>query len=211
MNVRDLVLAAIAGGGYPVLFGVTTISAIGVPLPMTFVLIGAGSLIAQGEMNLWWVLILTSIGAVLGDQIGYGLARWGGRRLAHKLGRKYKIGEASLKKAEVISKKWGGSGVFFSRWLITPLGPWLNVTSGISEYPWRRFLLWSGLGEILWVALYVLLGKYFSDRVQALSETLGNLSWLILGLFVSCALGWTLWTYLRVKDPGGRRVSHGSG
>jgi membrane protein DedA with SNARE-associated domain len=162
-------------------------------------------------MNLWWVLVLASIGAVLGDQIGYGLARWGGRRLAHKLGRMNRVGEASLKKAEAVSRKWGGTGVFFSRWLVTPLGPWLNVTSGISEYPWRRFLLWSGLGEILWVALYVLLGKLFSDRVQALSETLGNLTWVILGFFASCVLGWTLWTYLRAKDPGGRRASHGFG
>ncbi|MGA2222201.1 MAG: DedA family protein [Verrucomicrobiia bacterium] len=211
MNVRDPLLAALAVSGYPVLFGVTAISSVGVPFPMTFMLIGAGSLVAQEEMNLWWVLVLASGGAVLGDQIGYGLARWGGRRLAHKLGRKYKVGEASLKKAEAVSKKWGGTGVFFSRWLVTPLGPWLNVTYGITEYPWHRFLLWSVLGEVLWVAPYVLLGKLFSDRVQALSETLGNLTWVIIGLLASFALGWTLWTYLRAKGPGGHHASHGSG
>ena len=200
MNVRDFVLTGIMDGGYPVLFGATAISAIGVPLPITFVLVGAGSLIAQGEMNLWCVLVLMSGGAILGDQIGYGLSRWGGRRLVRRLGRMSKAGETCFKKAEAISCKWGGAGVFFSRWLVTPLAPWLNVTSGMSRYPWRRFLLWSGVGEILWVIIYVLLGKFFNDRVQVLSETLGNLTWVILGLFVSCALGWTLWNRLRATD-----------
>ncbi len=199
MNVRDPVLAALAISGYPVLFGVTTVSSVGVPFPMMFMLIGAGSLVAQGEMKLWWVLVLASAGAILGDQIGYGLARWGGRRLARRLGRMSKVGGATLKKAEGISRKWGGTGVFFSRWLVTPLGPWLNVTYGISEYPWHRFLLWSVLGEILWVVLYVLLGKIFSYQVQALSEILGDMAWVIIGLFASLALGWTLWTYLRPK------------
>jgi len=200
MNVRDFVLTGIMDGGYPVLFGATVISAIGVPLPITFVLVGAGSLIAQGEMNLWCVLVLMSGGAILGDQIGYGLSRWGGRRLVRRLGRMSKAGETCFKKAEVISCKWGGAVVFFSRWLVTPLAPWLNITSGMSRYPWRRFLLWSGVGEILWVIIYVLLGKFFNDRVQVLSETLGNLTWVILGLFVSCALGWTLWNRLRATD-----------
>jgi len=200
MNVRDFVLTGIMDGGYPVLFGATAISAIGVPLPITFVLVGAGSLIAQGEMNLWCVLVLMSGGAILGDQIGYGLSRWGGRRLVRRLGRMSKAGETCFKKAEAISCKWGGAGVFFSRWLVTPLAPWLNVTSGMSRYPWRRFLLWSGVGEILWVIIYVLLGKFFNDRVQVLSETLGNLTWVILGLFVSCALGRALWNRLRATD-----------
>jgi membrane protein DedA with SNARE-associated domain len=111
-----------------------------------------------------------------------------------------------LKKAEAVSKKWGGTGVFFSRWLVTPLGPWLNVTYGITEYPWHQFLLWSVLGEVLWVVLYVLLGKIFSYRVQAWSEMLGNLAWVILGLLASIALGWTLWTYLRPKQRAGRRA-----
>jgi len=204
MNLRDPVLAALAISGYPVLFGVTTVSSVGVPFPMMFMLIGAGSLVAQGEMKLWWVLVLASIGAILGDQIGYGLARWGGRRLARKPGRMSKVRGAALKKAEAASMKWGGTGVFFSRWLITPLGPWLNVTYGISEYPWHRFLLWSVLGEILWVVLYVLLGKIFSYQVLALTEILGDMAWVIIGLFVSLALGWTLWTYLRPKKHVGR-------
>ena len=47
------------------------------------------------------------------------------------------------------------------------------------------FLIWDVLGETLWVVIYVLLGKFFSGRVQALLDILGNLSWVIVGLIVA--------------------------
>jgi membrane protein DedA with SNARE-associated domain len=106
-------------------------------------------------------------------------------------------GAENIKKAEALSKKFGGSGIFFSRWLITELGPWLNVTSGIAKYPWRRFIFWDVLGEVLWVLLYVMLGYVFSDRVQYIAEILGNLAWAILGFVVALILGWKLFRYMR--------------
>jgi len=110
------------------------------------------------------VLTVASAGSVLGDQIGYGLGRWGGR-LAEGFSRKLG-GEEKLKSAEAFAKRWGGTGIFFSRWLVTPLGPWLNLTSGMAAYSWPRFVFWDVIGEVLWVVLYVMLGELFSDRVQ---------------------------------------------
>jgi membrane protein DedA with SNARE-associated domain len=164
-------------------------------------LIVAGSFCDQGEMNLWWVIGLASGEAIAGDQIGYGLGRWGGTKLALRVAGKFSSGEDKLRKAEAFCRKWGGAGVFFSRWLITPLGPWINITSGITGYSWYRFLFWDALGEVLWVVLYVGLGKIFSDRVQALNEALGNLTWVILGLLAAAILGWKLLKYLRAGEP----------
>jgi membrane-associated protein len=80
---------------------------------------------------------------------------------------------------------------------VTELGPWLNVTSGIAGYPWRRFIFWDVLGEVLWVVLYVMLGYVFSDRVQYIAEILGNLAWAILALIAALILGWKLFRYFR--------------
>jgi membrane-associated protein len=196
MGLIDQLLAALLLYGQPALFGVILIAAVGVPLPVNLMLVAAGSFVEQGEMKLWLVVIVASMAAVLGDQIGYGVARWGGRRvvarISHKIG-----GEDKIRKVEALAKKWGGPGIFFSRWLVTSLGPWLNVTSGIAEYPWRRFTLWVVLGNMLWVVLYVMLGYIFSDRVQAIAEVLGYLAWIILGLFVEVILGWKILQYLR--------------
>jgi len=159
-------------------------------------LVAAGSFAKQGEMRLLPVIVAGSLAAILGDQIGYGISRWGGRRLIDRITRRLG-GAEKVRKAEALSKKWGGPGIFFSRWLITELGPWLNVSSGISGYPWRRFIFWDVLGEVLWVSLYVMLGYVFSDRVQYIAEILGNLAWAILAFIVAIILGWKLFRYFR--------------
>ena len=199
MSLTDQLLAALSLYGLPVLFGVLVIGCAGLPLPSSLLLVAAGSFTQFGAMKLWQVIAVASAGSVLGDQIGYGLGRWGGRvaeQFSRRLG-----GEEKIKRAEEFARRWGGTGIFFSRWLVTPLGPWLNLTSGMAAYSWPRFLLWDVLGEVLWVCLYVMLGKLFSDRVQALTEILGNLAWAVAGLVLAVILGWQLAKYFRAAKP----------
>ncbi|HEY2973910.1 MAG TPA: DedA family protein [Pyrinomonadaceae bacterium] len=197
MSISDQVLAALLVYGLPGLFGVILICSVGIPFPISLMLVAAGSFVEQGEMKLWQVIAVASVAAVLGDQIAYGLSRWGGRRLINRISRK--IGaEANIKQAEALTKQWSGAGIFLSRWLVTAFGPWVNVASGIAAYPWRRFLLWDVLGEVLWVILYVGIGYAFSNRVQTIAEILSNLSWVIVGLIVTVILGWKL---MRIYAP----------
>jgi membrane-associated protein len=194
MSITDQLLEAVLLYGLPVLFGVIMLASVGMPFPVSLTLVAAGSFAKQGEMKLVPVLIAASIAAILGDQIGYGLSRWGGRRLINRITRRLG-GAAKIKRAEALSKRWGGPGIFFSRWLVTAPGPWLNVTSGIAGYPWRRFIFWDVLGQVLWVVLYVMLGYIFSDRVQYIAEILGDLAWAILALIAALILGWQLFRY----------------
>ena len=198
MSITDQLLAALSQYGLPMLFGVTAIAAVGVPLPISLMLVAAGSFVELGEMKLWQVIVVAGGAAVLGDQVGYALGRWGGQRLLARLKRR-KDGEAKVAQAQRFAKRWGGAGIFFSRWLLTPLGPWLNLTSGIAAYPWSRFLCWDVLGELLWVIAYVMLGQFFSDRIQALVEILGNLGWVIVGLIATLILSLQLLRYLRPR------------
>ena len=138
MSFTDQLLAGLLVHGVVLLFAVVAIAAVGVPLPVSLMLVAAGSFAKQGEMSLLPVIVAGTLAAVLGDQIGYGLSCWGGRGLMARISRRIG-GENKIRKAEALSRKWGGFGIFFSRWLVTELGPWVNVTSGISGYPWRRF------------------------------------------------------------------------
>ena len=195
----DQLLGLITLYGVPALFGMLAIGSAGVPLPNTLMLLAVGSFVAQGELTLWHVLVAGSVGAIIGDQVGYIVGRFGGRRLVRRITDKVG-GTANVKRSEEYMKRWGGYAIFFTRWLVGPLGFWINLSSGIAEYPWRRFIVWDILGEILWVCLYVSLGWYFSDRVQYLADLLGDLTWVIVGLLASTYLGWRLLKYFR--SPG---------
>lgn len=177
--------------GLPALFGIMIFTAAGMPFPSSLTLIVMGSLVAQGELSFWPVVLSGAAGAVIGDQIGYAAERFGGRPLLGAITRR--IGGADkVDKAEAFSRKWAGLGVFLSRWLVGPLGPWVNLTSGLSEYSWPRFLAIDVAGELIWLLIYVSLGRMFSDQVQAIADVLGNLTWVIGGLLVASVLGWKL-------------------
>jgi len=187
--MREQILAALSQYGSPALFAVVTIAAVGVPLPITLLLIVTGSLISQGVMNFWWAIGLAGAGSVIGDQIGYGIGRWGGNELVDRFTRLLG-GPERLEKAQSTARRWGGPGIFFSRWLVTPLGPWVNLASGLAGYPWMRFFVWDALGEFLGTLIYVGLGKAFSDRVLALDAMLSDLTWAIVALLAVVLLGW---------------------
>jgi membrane-associated protein len=197
--LSDQILEWLALYGLPAYFLILVISSAGIPFPITLMLVVTGSFVQQGEMVLWQVLLLGTAGAVIGDQIGYGIGRWGGRRLVNRITKRFG-GADNIERAENFSRKWGASGIFFSRWLITPLGPWVNMTSGAADYPWPRFIIWDILGEIIWVGLFVSIGRLFSDRVQQVADLLGNLTWVIFGLFVAAILAWNLIQFFRSPD-----------
>jgi membrane-associated protein len=192
----DQVLAALSQYGSPVLFAAVMVAAIGVPLPVTLLLVVTGSLISQGVMKFWWAIGVASAGSIVGDQIGYAIGRWGGTRLISKcialLG-----GRERLAQAEAKARRWGGWGVFFSRWLVSPLGPWINFASGIAEYSWVRFVIWDVLGEVLGVVIFIALGRTFSDRILALDAVLGDFTWAFVALLAALVLGWKIWTATR--------------
>lgn len=199
MSFSDYILSTLGVYGLPVLFGVLLVGSIGLPMPSSLLLLVAGSFVEQGDMSLWPVLLIASAGAILGDNAGYALGRWGGRRVNKRLGSI--IGRERLTKTKSWLKQREGMSIFLTRWLLTPLGPIVNITSGLTNYSWPRFLLYDVLGEVLWVTLYVLLGKFFSDSVQELSALLGDFTWMIVALVVVAIIGWKLFSYLRSPSP----------
>ena len=189
--MSEQVLAALALYGSPALFAIVAVAAVGVPLPVTLLLIVTGSLAAQGAMNVWLAIAIAAVGSVAGDQIGFAVGRWGGKRLVTRLSRM--IGSAErIRELDAKAKSWGGAGVFFSRWLVSPLGPWINLASGAADYSWLRFTLWDFLGESFGAALYIWLGLVFSDRVQEVAGILGDLTWAVVGILVAAFIGWKL-------------------
>jgi membrane protein DedA with SNARE-associated domain len=194
--LNDQFLAAVSQYGAPALFGIVTIAAIGVPLPITLLLIVAGSMISQGAMSPWWAIGAAASGSILGDQGGYAIGRWGRPIVVAKLSGLFGS-HASLPAMEAKAKAWGGPGIFITRWLLSPLGPWINLASGTAGYPWHRFLFWDILGVFTRVAVCISLGRFFSDRVMSLYAVLGDLTWATAALLAAIIPGYLLLTYLR--------------
>lgn len=162
-----------------------------IPVPTTIILLTVGALLEDGSVNPLYVLITSVFGAVLGDQFGYTVGRMGGLTLLSRI-------EATrwgpmIERAERYSSKWGSFGVFFSRWLVSPVGPYVNYLVGMTKMPWLRFSLMSVAGEIVWIAGCLGLGYGFSASIPSIDALLANMTWFVGALIATVFLG------LRVK------------
>jgi membrane-associated protein len=194
--LTELALEWFALYGLPVYFVMLASSALGIPMPVKLLMLVVGAFVQQGEIAFGIALAVGSLGAITGDQAGYFIGRKGGRPAINRITRRFG-GAEMVKRAEAYADKWGLAAIFFSRWLVTPVGPWLNLLSGSTNFSWIKFTAVGAVGETIWVLLYLLLGLFFSDRVEATADLLVNLSWVIVGLTAVIFLGWKVRQFLR--------------
>ncbi|MGH2830861.1 MAG: DedA family protein, partial [Actinomycetota bacterium] len=104
------------------------------------------------------VIVVAIVGVIAGDQTGYALGRFGGRRLARRSRRLLK--PERLAAAEVYYRQHGGKTVFLGRFtpFLRSLGA---VVAGMSKMPYWRFVLWDVAGAVLWGIGIPLIGYFF--------------------------------------------------
>jgi membrane protein DedA with SNARE-associated domain len=193
--MTETILALVPVYGLALIAVATFLSCLAVPMPASLVMLSAGGFAATGDLVLWQAAGAALGGAVLGDQAGYQLGRAGARLLD---GRPVSPRRAALMgKATGYLRDRGTLAVFLSRWLFSPLGPYVNFAGGAAELDWARFTRAGVLGEAVWVGLYVGLGAAFADDILALADLMGSASGLLAALAVAGALALWLRAALR--------------
>ncbi len=187
--------------GYPALWASIFVAAIGVPLPVSLVLLAAGAFAALGDFNLILLTLISISASVAGDNLGYLIGRLWGSKVADwlehsKVGRRFLKPDA-VARSRLYFKKRGGWAVFFSRFLVAALGGVVNLLAGTELYPYRYFLVFDIGGETLGALIPLLLGFAFGASWDAVGDILGTSSLLVLGLLLVIYLFLRLLRYTR--------------
>jgi membrane protein DedA with SNARE-associated domain len=151
--------------GYPLLFLLVGMEASGIPVPGETALIAAAVLASDGHLEIEVVIAVAAIAAIIGDNIGYLIGARFGRRLMTRPGRTQQRRLIALEKGNRLMERHGPKAVFFGRW-IAGLRIWASWLAGMTDMPWRSFLLWNALGGITWAIWFGLLG-YFGGEAAA--------------------------------------------
>ncbi len=146
---------------------------LGFLVPGESTMVIAGLLASRNILELGDVIWVASLGAILGDTVGYALGRWFGESFFLKRGRFFFFEKASLEDAKRFFDKHGGKVVFFGRF-IAWLRAFAPVVAGISRMPYFRFLFFNVLGGILWAAAFSLLGYFVGNSWSGFSDTWGK-------------------------------------
>lgn len=196
--MMDWLLELIPTWGLWLLAGTTLASCLALPIPASLLMLTAGGFAAAGDLVLWQTMAAALAGAVAGDQIGYAAGRGGGTRLLTAIGRDGTRAIALQKAAGLMAAR-GGVAVFLTRWLFSPLGPWVNLTAGSLGYSWARFTLWGAAGEAVWCGLYTGLGHVFGGNIEAASAMAGSILGFLAAGAVAAGLGLWLLAVIRAE------------
>ncbi len=129
-------------------------------LPGDSLLFCAGIFAADGGgLNIWWLIVLMSLAAILGNTSNY----WIGRKIGEAVvrsGRVKALSEENLRRSQAFLDKYGSIAVFLTRFfpIIRTIAPFC---AGMGEMSFPRFMLFNVLGAIVWVSLFTLLGYFF--------------------------------------------------
>lgn len=75
--MTDTLLALVPEHGALVLFIATFLSCLAVPIPSSLLMLAAGAFVASGDLAALPVAVAALSGAILGDQVGYGIGHSG--------------------------------------------------------------------------------------------------------------------------------------
>ena len=175
-------LSNLAMYGIPMLFLIAYIGSLGIPFPITLVIMAAGASARAGLLDPWLALLACLVGAGLADHSEYLL----GRLAQHWLRRRFEQ-KAVWQQAHSAFLRQGGWAILLTRFWLTPLAPAVNMIAG-GHYPYGRFLIFDLLGELLWVLLYGGLGYLFASQWQQASQAMSAFSVLSVAL-IALAFG----------------------
>ncbi|MDZ4134197.1 MAG: DedA family protein [Paracoccaceae bacterium] len=208
--MTDALLLLVSDYGAVMIFAATLLSCFALPVPSSLMMMAGGTFAASGDLVLWEVCVAALTGALMGDQTGYWVGRRGGGAAVWKRLMQRQQTARLLGQAEALVVARGGVAVFLTRWLFSPLGPYVNLVAGATGMRWRRFALADLAGEITWVGVYVALGYAFSTHIEQVSDTLGNVIGALTAGVVTLLLGRALWrgrALARSKPSGAAQVS----
>ena len=190
----NFVAALIKKYGYWVIFFITVLGNMGLPVPEETTTILGGLAAREGWLAYDHVLVICILSAICGDNLGYLIGHLGGRKLLLRYGGYVGLTAERLREFDLFFEKYGSWAVFFARF-IGGVRFLAGPASGMAGMNFKRFLLFNSLGAVVYVTVMTQIGYHFGFRFFRLLE---KGSWALAFIVVGVFLG-TLWFKRRGK------------
>ena len=157
-----------------VLFAAVFAEQAGLPIPAVPVLLAAGALAGAGKMSLALAVVLGVIACLLGDLIWYYLGRHRGAQVLTVLCRIALEPDSCVRQTESFFVRHGTRSLILAKF-IPGLSTVTPALAGLFKVSVPQFLLYNGLGAVLWTAAFVIPGYVFSDQLEQVAEQAARL------------------------------------
>lgn len=137
-------------------------------LPGDSLLFTAGFLASQGLFNIWILITLTTIAAILGDSVGY----WFGKKVGPMIFKRpdsFWFSKERVQQAHDFFEKHGAKSIVLARF-IPAVRTFTPIIAGVAGMNYGTFLKYNIIGGVLWAAALPLLGYYLGSFVPDIDK-----------------------------------------
>ena len=170
------------------------------PIPSEIIMPLGGFFVYQGNLNFYILVIFGLVGTVLGAIPWYYLGRFlNEKKLANFVESKGKflgITSKDFNKSKLWFDKYGVSLVFWGR-LIPGVRTLISVPAGIEMMPFKKFIIWTTFGSLIWVIILSISGYIFGENYRIIGTYIDNFKFFIKPLLIIALLFFIL-KYLKI-------------
>jgi membrane protein DedA with SNARE-associated domain len=149
------------------------------PMPSELVIPFAAYKAAQGDLNVFLVIVFGTIGALCGSLINYFLAYFLGRPIVYsfadsRLGKIFLLSKEKIIRAEDYFRRNGKSSTFIGR-LVPGIRHLISIPAGLAKMNLRDFVLYTFVGAGIWNIILAVIGFYVYEIRDKIFPYLGHI------------------------------------
>jgi membrane protein DedA with SNARE-associated domain len=188
-SVLDTLTGLIMQYGYPAVFAAAFFEVIFPPIPseVIFPLVG---FTAQSEGlglgNAIGMAVVGALGSTIGAIVIYFVAMRVGRAAIVKFGRRIRVGEHEIERAEQWFRRYGPVAVFTAR-MVPGIREIISIPAGIGKMNLGRFTTFTFAGSLVWCIALTLAGYYLGEAWSMYSEQVSS-AFTIVSIIVIAGL-----------------------
>ena len=147
-------------------------------LPGDSMLFAAGTIAAVGDMNIFVLIGLLIVAAILGDFVNFEIGKHFGQKLFSNPNSKI-FKQSYLQKTHDYYEKYGGRTIIIARFIpiVRTFAPFVG---GMGNMNYAQFARYNIVGAVLWVVSFTTLG-YFFGQLPFVKE---HFSWIMIAIIV---------------------------
>jgi membrane protein DedA with SNARE-associated domain len=184
--------------GYVALIVLTFAEAACIPIPSEITLGFAGYLAATHRLEIVLVIVLATLGELVGSFVGWGIGRWGGRPLIDRLGRFVLLTKTDLDRSEAWFQRRGEPAVAIGR-VLPVIRTFISLPAGVAEMSPMRFGVATFAGSLVWCTALSLAGFALGSKWHQLTKGFSYAGYILVAAVVVLVAAFIAHRYRAVR------------